>query len=115
VHTKNRTFDVALVQEIKADSSECLEKPVATVSHQNIVRLVETFYNEGIIFRFYEMMETSLTQVFPTPKGRLQEGEVAAFCMEILRGIEYIHNVLNIAYGEINSNNVLVAGMAPSS
>jgi len=44
-----------------------------------------------MIYIFYEVLDVSLAQVFATPLGQLKAYYIAAFCCEILTGIEYIY------------------------
>jgi serine/threonine protein kinase len=54
-------------------------------------------------------MEVLLAQVFTIPLGRLRPYEVAAFCFELLHGLDYIHNTLRLVHGNVNTNNILLA------
>jgi serine/threonine protein kinase len=108
VHRNDDSFREFIVKEVKVHNKEWLSR-VRDASHKNIVRLHEALYNDGAVFFFYEVMEVSLAQVFATPLGRLRHYEVAAFCFELLHGLDYIHNTLRLVHGNVNADNILLA------
>jgi Serine/threonine protein kinase len=119
VHTKDNTFSDFFAKEVKVHTKEWLSR-ITLASHKNIVFLKETLYSNGALYFFYELMDVSLAQVFATPFGRLKAYEVAAFCHEILNGLEYIHQTLRFTHGNLTSGNVLLSmdgavkiGMSP--
>jgi serine/threonine protein kinase len=120
VHAKNATFAEGILKEIKCYGQEKLSS-VTSYSHKNLVKLQRAFYDDGTVFLLYEMMDVSLAQIFSSPLGRLQLYEVAAFSQEILAGIDYIHNRLNVTHGDLTSNSILLSvsgsvkiGMSPT-
>jgi serine/threonine protein kinase len=92
VHRNDDSFQEFIAKEIKVDSKDWLSG-VREASHKNIVRLHEALYHDGALFLFYEVMEVSLAQVFATRLGRLRPYEVAAFCFELLHGLDYIQSM----------------------
>lgn len=108
VHSKDDTFSEMIVKEVKVHSQTWLSRLSAS-SHKNIVHLREALYHNSAIYFVYEVLDVSLAQVFATPLGRLKAYEVAAFCYEILAGIEYIHNDLNVVHGDLSSEDVLLS------
>jgi serine/threonine protein kinase len=107
VHSKDDSFREAVAREVKVHSKDWLLK-LSTASHANIVILREALYDDGAITFFYEVMDVSLAQVFATPLGRLKPYEVAAFCSELLAGIDYIHDTLKLVHGDLNAETVLL-------
>jgi serine/threonine protein kinase len=120
VHAKNATFAEGVLKEIRGYGKEKLSK-ITSYSHKNLVKLQKAFYDDGTVFLLYEMMDVTLAQIFSSPLGRLQLYEVAAFSQEILTGIDYIHNGLEITHGDLTSDSILMSvsgaikiGMSPS-
>ncbi|OQE19997.1 hypothetical protein PENSTE_c014G08601 [Penicillium steckii] len=108
VHGKNATFAEGVMKEIKSIGKEELEK-IKSYSHENLVQMQRVFYDEGAVFLLYEIMDVTLAQISNSPLGRLQSYEVAAFSQEVLAGIDYIHRVLGIVHGQINSDSILLS------
>jgi serine/threonine protein kinase len=106
-HVKNSTFKEAVIKETKIKGKDVLDK-IKPTSHKNLVHLHEALYYDDSIFFSYEVMDVSLSQVFCTPLGQLQPYEVAAFCVEVLIGIEYIHNTLKWGHGSLSAENILL-------
>lgn len=107
-YAKNSSFEELIVKEVGIHNRKSLAR-ISSVNHTNIVKLHEALYYEGSIYLCYEIMDITLAQVFGTPLGSLNHYEVAAFCKEILEGLNYIHNSLQIAHGDLSSKNVLLS------
>ncbi|KKZ65505.1 hypothetical protein EMCG_08664 [[Emmonsia] crescens] len=113
VHKKSIPFDERIFKKIEVKDKSWLSK-LRPVSHKNIVTLHEAMYHEGVINIFYEVMDVSLRQIFRTPIGALSQLEVAAFCKEILEGLDYIHSHLELVHGELSSECVLLSTRPPA-
>ena len=107
-YLKDGSFDEMAVKEMKVPNKNLLSQ-IKSTGHKNIVKLHEAMYYEGSIYFFYEVMDVSLAQVFGTPLGRLLHFEVAAFCKEVLEGLDHIHTRLHTAHGDLNSSNILLS------
>lgn len=108
VHLKDDMFLEMIVKEVKVHSQTWLSRLSAS-SHKNIIHLWEALYHNSAIYFVYEVLDVSLAQVFVTSLGQLKAYKVAAFCYEILAGIEYIHNDLNVVHSDLSSKNVLLS------
>jgi serine/threonine protein kinase len=108
VHINNDSFEEFLVRSHTVDSKECLET-IKDCSHKNVVRLQEALYDNKNIFFVYEVMEVSLAHIFVTPLGRLKPYEVAAFCADIMHGLDYIHSSLQLVHGDVSAENILLS------
>jgi hypothetical protein len=108
VHKIDDTFQEFIAKEVKVHSKEWLSR-LREASHKNIVHFHEALYKDGVIFFLYEVMEVLLSQIFATPLGLLKHYEVAAFCSELLNGLDYIHNTLGLVHGNVSKENVLLA------
>lgn len=78
--------------------------------HENIVGLVEAFY-DGISTHFvynYLGFAVNLSQVGSTPAVQLSETDLASICRSVLRGLEYIHEQLLIVHGRVNGDNIIL-------
>lgn len=107
VHSKTAIFQEGIVKAVKAPRSE-LSK-IMTKHHKNFVHLREVFYHESEIFFLYELLDVCLSDIFALPIGRLQLFETAAFSKEILLGLQYLHDDLKIAHGNLSSKNILLS------
>ncbi|PCG88513.1 Hypothetical protein PENO1_109810 [Penicillium occitanis (nom. inval.)] len=108
VHINNDSFEEFVVRSKAVNNKDCLEA-IKECSHKNVVRLQEALYDNGNIFFIYEVMEVSLAHIFVTPLGRLKPYEVATFCADIMHGLDYLHNSLQLVHGEVNAENVLLS------
>lgn len=108
VYIKNSTFDERVAKEIKIHDKKQL-KHIRPMEHCNIVKFHEALYYQGSVYLFYELMDVSLAQIFGTPLGTLLHFEVAAWCKEVLEGLNYIHTKLNSAHGDLSSRNILLS------
>ncbi|EDN05106.1 hypothetical protein I7I51_01979 [Histoplasma capsulatum] len=107
VNAKNDSFDEMIAKRAEVDNQEWLSK-LKPIAHKNIVKLCEALYHEGAIFLFYEVMDVSLADIFSTPYGILRPYQVAAFCKEILNGLDFLHAQQLVA-GELCAENVLLS------
>ncbi|KAL2368813.1 hypothetical protein RJ035_004100 [Blastomyces gilchristii] len=113
VYKRSAPFDERIFKEMKAKDKSWLSK-LQHVSHKNVVMLHEAMYHDDIINIFYEVMDVSLAQIFRTPIGPLSQFEVAAFCKEILEGLDYIHSHLELVHGDLSSECVLLSTKPPA-
>jgi serine/threonine protein kinase len=74
------------------------------------VGLIEAFQDGVDIYLAYNYhsFAVSLSQVCSTPGIRLAESDLASICRSVLKGLEYIHETLLIAHGNVDSNNILL-------
>ena len=104
---KNNTFEEALIKEAKVKDRKVLQQ-IKTTLHKNLVYLNKALYHDGSIFFFYEVMDVSLSQVFSNLHSQLWPYEVAAFCMEVLAGIKYIHEILKQTHSLLSGKTILL-------
>ncbi|CBF84439.1 hypothetical protein AN9024.2 [Aspergillus nidulans FGSC A4] len=78
--------------------------------HENLVGLIEAFQDGADIYLAYNYhgFAVSLSQVCSTPGIRLAESDLASICRSVLKGLEYIHETLLVAHGNVDSNNTLL-------
>lgn len=107
-HIKDDIFSETIVKDMKVHVEDWPSKLTAA-SHKNIVTFQQALYHNNVIYIFYEVLDVSLAQVFAIPLGQLKAYEIAAFCCEILMGIEYIHKKLRIVHSDINTENILLS------
>lgn len=78
--------------------------------HENVVGLVEAFYDSKAIHLVYNYygFAVNLSQVGSTPAVHLSETDLASICRSVLRGLEYIHEQLLIVHGRVNCDNIIL-------
>ncbi|KAH8424210.1 uncharacterized protein LDX57_001967 [Aspergillus melleus] len=108
IHRKDNSFSEFHSKEVKVNKKEWLSR-LTRVSHKNVVALHECFYHAGDLFFIYELMDVPLLYIFSTPFSPLKAYEVASWCREVLDGIQYIHQTLGFAHGDLSSRNVLLS------
>ncbi|KAL9077891.1 MAG: hypothetical protein Q9157_003190 [Trypethelium eluteriae] len=104
---KNPSFAVSVVKEHRHSLSGALS--LRSVSHPNIVEIVEAFLKEDTIYLVYGVMTVSLREIKASPIGDLAEYELAAVCKEVLCGLQYIHSTLKLPHGNVDSSNILLS------
>jgi serine/threonine protein kinase len=75
-----------------------------------VIGLVEAFLENDNFYFVYNFhgFAVDLAQVATTPTVRMTEPDLASICRSILRGLEYIHNQLEISHGNITRSNILL-------
>ncbi|KAJ5328734.1 hypothetical protein N7452_009124 [Penicillium brevicompactum] len=78
--------------------------------HENLVGLVEAFYDSKATYLVYNYhgFAVNLSQVGSTPAVQLSETDLASICRSVLRGLEYIHEQLQIVHGRVDCANIIL-------
>lgn len=78
--------------------------------HENLVGLVEAFLDGSSVYLAYNYygFAVSFAQVVSTPAVELSDPDFASVCRSVLRGLQYIHEQLQVGHGKIDSSNVLL-------
>ncbi|KAJ5741590.1 hypothetical protein N7533_010999 [Penicillium manginii] len=103
-------YSTVLIKRREANKEQSYFPALQSVFHQNLVGLVEAFYDEGFLYLTYNYdgLVVSLSQVTTTPSVILGEFETAGILRGILRGLEYVHERLRIGHGNIDGDNILL-------
>ena len=107
-NTRNRFQKIVVIKEVRGCKKDWLCR-LDTITHENIVHFCAAYYHGGSIFLIYEVMSVSLLEILTTPKGHLLPYEIATICLSILHGINYLHEYLKMAHGNIRTDIVLLA------
>lgn len=75
-------------------------------THPNLVKQIESYLWRSDVWIVMEYMDGgSLTDI--VTQSYMEEGEIAATCCEILKGLDYIHSK-GIIHRDIKSDNILI-------
>ncbi|KAL4745466.1 hypothetical protein BDW72DRAFT_211314 [Aspergillus terricola var. indicus] len=97
---------VAYVKKLSV-VGDLAEDRLSATFHPNLVNLREVFIATGAIFFVYEKGGLSLEEILNLSAVlQLGEVEVATICREVLLGLRYIHQVLEISHGSLTTSNV---------
>lgn len=105
--SKTRDAKLVAVKELhgfKMSDFKSLVKP----ANEHTVNLQSAFFHDSIIYLVYENMEVCLNQILLTPRGKLPYQEVATICRSVLSGLNYIHNEMDAAHGNVDGSTILL-------
>jgi p21-activated kinase 1 len=75
-------------------------------THNNMVQHIESYIWKNDVWIVMEYMEGgSLTDI--VTQSYMAEGEIAAVCLEVLQGLDYLHSN-GIIHRDIKSDNILI-------
>jgi hypothetical protein len=100
-------FPVYLMKERSEPTGRTfqLSQPII---HKNLVSLVDTFYSQHklVLVYSYEHLAVSLGCV----AGAVQfnEADIATVCKELLEGLVYLHEILEVAHGFLDCSNIIL-------
>ncbi|KAJ5641209.1 hypothetical protein N7490_005209 [Penicillium lividum] len=103
-------FSIVLIKKMEIDEPRAEFPNLQRAFHENIVGLVEAFYDNTNIYLayYYHSFAVNLSQVISTPTIKLNELELASISRSVLRGLEYIHEKLQIVHGNVDGDNILL-------
>jgi len=81
-HKQELEHPIVVVKQQRCTNSTSV-KGVAPCSHENVVSLLEIFYDEDVVFFIYECMDVSLAEIQSTRYGNLASYQIAAVCREV--------------------------------
>ena len=103
-------YSTVLIKKKTADKKLASFLKLQVAFHENIVGLVETFYDSEAVYLVYNYhgFAVTLSQLNSTPAVHLSEVDLASICRSVLRGLEYIHEQLFIVHGHIDCDNIIL-------
>jgi len=114
VHERtNREYACKIVSRsglIKSDEFNRFEQELRiqqSLSHNNILRVIEVIYEEDLIFVVTEYCSYGDLLSFMSRYSRASQLSNSMICYQILEGINYMHN-RGFSHGDIKPDNILV-------
>ncbi|EKG09499.1 hypothetical protein MPH_13459 [Macrophomina phaseolina MS6] len=86
--------------------SQARNPQIRQVPHENVVTIREMMLHENFIFIVYEKMRICLADIIALPI-EIDEHHVATICTEVLKGLQHMHEVLNLRHGAITRTSIL--------
>lgn len=124
-HRNEPHHTIVAIKKHQLKAGQLVERLIPC-SHTNIVNLLEAFHDDGFVHMAYEWTDVTLAEIQSTPLGKLSDFHIAAICKEvklfgmrslgqelityvqILQGLQYIHEALHIMHGALDVHNVMV-------
>ncbi|XP_055844792.1 cyclin-dependent kinase 7 [Episyrphus balteatus] len=112
------TDDIVAVKKIKIGSREEAQdginrtalreiKLLHELQHENVIGLVDVFGHKSNVSLVFDFMDTDLEIIIKDPKIVLTQGNIKAYMIMTLQGLEYLH--MNwILHRDLKPNNLLV-------
>ncbi|KAF3481567.1 uncharacterized protein GIQ15_04326 [Arthroderma uncinatum] len=97
---------IVAIKECKAADTERAQLLFRT-SHPNIVNLQDAFIDERDVYLAYERMDLPLEQLHSDIK--LEERHIATICREVLLGLSYIHQQLQICHLSVKCSTIFLS------
>ncbi len=124
-HRNEPHHTIVAIKKHQLKAGQLVERLIPC-SHTNIVNLLEAFHDDGFVHMAYEWTDVTLAEIQSTPLGKLSDFHIAAICKEVklfgirstsqeliisvqvLQGLQYIHEALHIMHGALDVHNVMV-------
>ena len=78
------------------------------IVHEHLLSFSAAYFFEDSVFFISEVMNVCLSDIVNTPLGPLLPKHIAQICICVLKGLQYIHDTLDNAHGELKASNVLL-------
>lgn len=114
------TFAVKVISREKIKSTRLqanLEQEIRImkeVTHENVVRLYETFTSKNNIYLVLEFCGGGDLQHFVRKQRRLKEDVAKNFFIQIVRGLKFLHSK-NVIHRDIKPQNLLLSEYSPNA
>lgn len=99
-----------VVKKIMAEARH-QSKNLRTTDDQYLVNLHEVFFDQGYYFLIYPFQgfAIDLAVACATPHVQFSEADIATVCRSILKGLDYIHEVLQVSHGNLDLKHILLS------
>ncbi|KAF4182506.1 hypothetical protein CNMCM8694_006750 [Aspergillus lentulus] len=86
-------------------------KNLRATDDQYLVNLQEVFFDQGYYFLVYPFQgfTIDLAVTCATPHVQFSEADIATVCRSILKGLDYIHEVLQVSHGNLDLKHILLS------
>jgi hypothetical protein len=78
------------------------------IIHKNLVSLVDTFYSQHKIFLVYSYEHLAVSLGCVAGAVQFNEADIATICKELLEGLVYLHETLEVAHGFLDCSNIIL-------
>jgi serine/threonine protein kinase len=99
-----------VVKKIMAEAQH-QSKNLRATADQYLVNLQEVFFDQGYYFLVYPFQgfAVDLAVTCATPHVQFSEADIATVCRSILKGLDYIHEVLQVSHGNLDLKHILLS------
>lgn len=99
-----------VVKKIMAEAQH-ESKNLRATGDQYLVNLQEAFFDQGYYFLVYPFQgfAVDLAVTCATPHVQFSEADIATVCRSILKGLDYIHEVLQVSHGNMDLKHILLS------
>jgi hypothetical protein len=103
---KSRVVVKKIMAEVQHQS-----KNLRVTDDQYLVNLQEAFFDQGYYFLVYPFQgfAVDLAVTCATPHVQFSEADIATVCRSILKGLDYIHEVLQVSHGNMDLKHILLS------
>ncbi|KAE8334763.1 hypothetical protein BDV24DRAFT_156592 [Aspergillus arachidicola] len=100
---------VSFVTHQKVETKNISLDRIRQISHANVLGFKEVFVLKDIIYFLRDQWGLTLNEILQlSPVFNLSEVEVAVICRAILQGLRYIHEQVDICYGNLTCSDILI-------
>ncbi|KAF9764635.1 putative cell cycle serine/threonine-protein kinase CDC5 like protein [Nosema granulosis] len=111
---KDEMFAMKIVKKKDIKSKKVLEKLESEIeihsklNHPNIVKIYRHFRNDDYVFMLLELCERGALDCLLKRNGKLKERYVVKFVKQIVGGLLYLHNEMNVVHRDLKLGNLFL-------
>ena len=101
MYRKSASRSVAFLRDIVVAQVRSIDRP----THRNLVQIQTAYWHDGRLSILYEPTLVSLDQLL-TFRPAWDLDDTATVCREVVSGLTYIHQSLEIAHGSLTADQI---------
>ncbi|THC94518.1 hypothetical protein EYZ11_006000 [Aspergillus tanneri] len=106
---KRSEYSLSLIQKRILNTEWESVRTLRSTDHVNLINLVEAFEDGSLYLVYnYHGFTVDLARVCARPQVRFTEEEIAVICKYTIHGLQYIHDILNVAHGDLSLRNIVL-------